>query len=364
METELYWYWLNNIAGIGYETIGKMLENEKNPQNIFKWTKEDWAGILTQKQQSAFIQSRDLDAIEKQYSELKEKQIEFYSIENPKYPKRLLTMDKPPFCLYVRGKLPQENEKTIGIIGARDGTAYGQEVARYYGKEFANLGISVISGMARGIDGIAQQSALEYGGLSYGILGCGVNICYPKENFSLYQKLIEQGGIVSEYSPDTTPKAGLFPRRNRIISGLSDGILVIEAKKKSGTLITVDWALEQGKDIFAVPGRAFESYSEGCNQLIQMGAKLVRNIEDFYEEYQINHKDVRKNYEKNLKTLDKNQKVVYSCLSLEPKYLDSIRKETNFSTKELLSTLFHLEMVGYIRQIVPNYYIRCEIEEI
>lgn len=361
MVSEVYWYWLNNIEGIGYQTIEKMLRVDKNPQNIFKWTKEDWKGILTLKQQSAFVSSRDFDKIKKKYVELKEKKIDFYSIANPNYPKRLRIIENPPFCLYVRGKLPQENEKTIGIIGARDGTVYGQEMARYYGKEFSKLGISVISGMARGIDGIAQQSTLDYGGVSYAVLGCGVNICYPKENFSLYQNLIKQGGIISEYSPDTVPKAGLFPRRNRIISGLADNILVIESKEKSGTWITVDWALEQGKDIFAVPGRAFEPYSEGCNQLIQMGAKLVKNIEDFYEEYQIEKIEKRKNCEKNLKTLDKNQKVVYSCLSLEPKYLDNIRKETNLSAKELLSILFHLEMIGYVRQIVPNYYIRCEI---
>ena len=361
MGTEIYWYWLNNIEGIGYQTIEKMLKIDKNPKNIFKWTREDYKAILTQKQQMSFIQSRDFDVIEKKYIGLKEKKIDFYSIENPRYPKRLLMIENPPFCLYVRGKLPQEDEKTVGIIGARDGTAYGQEMARYYGKEFAKLGISVISGMARGVDGIAQQSTLEYGGLSYGVLGCGINICYPKENFALYQNLIKQGGIISEYPPDTMPKAGLFPRRNRIISGIADNILVIEAKEKSGTLITVDWALNQGKDVFAVPGRAFDPYSEGCNQLIQMGAKLVRNIEDFYEEYHIKNHDARKNCEKNLKTLDKNQKVVYSCLSLEPKYLDNIRKETNLSTKELLSILFHLEMMGYIRQIVSNYYIRCEI---
>lgn len=361
MLTEIYWYWLNNIEGIGYQTICKMLNIEKNPEAIFHWTDKEWKGILNPKQQISFIQSRNLKQIQKQYEQLKEKRITFYSIVNEKYPSRLLTMENPPFCLYVRGNLPQENQKTIGIIGARDGTIYGHEMARYYGKEFAKLGIAVISGMARGIDGIAQQSALDYGGLSYGVLGCGVNICYPKENFSLYQNLIEKGGLISEYSPDTIPKSGLFPRRNRIISGLADSILVIEAKEKSGTLITVDWALEQGKDVFAVPGRAFDPYSEGCNHLIQMGAKLVKNIEDFYEEYCIEETEKRKNCEKNLKTLDKNQKVVYSCLSLEPKYLDSIRRETNISTKELLSILFHLEMIGYVRQIVPNYYIRCEV---
>ena len=184
-----------------------------------------------------------------------------------------------------------------------------------------------------------------------------MDICYPKENFSLYELLMKNGGIVSEYPPGTIPKAGLFPRRNRIISGMADGILVIEAKKKSGTFITVDWALEQGKDIFAVPGRAFDTLSEGCNHLIQMGAKLVTKIEDFLDEYPCISYNLSKNCENNQKTLAKNQRVVYSCLSLEPKYIDSIIYETKLSVQEVLSILFELELDGLIRQVVSNYYI-------
>lgn len=356
-QEEIYWYWINNIEGIGYKGICKLLENKKTPKQLFYTEDRSCLKQLTSRQKQAFDESRDLQKIKENFASLERRGIYFYSIEHPKYPKRLKNIADPPFCLYVRGILPPEHRKTIAIIGTRYGSAYGQEVAKYFGREFSKCGISVISGMARGIDSIAQRAAIQEEGRSYGVLGCGVDICYPKENFSLYEALIEYGGILSEYPPNTAPRAGLFPRRNRIISGLADGILVIEAKKRSGTLITVDWGLEQGKDIFAVPGRIFEPCSEGCNHLIQMGAKMVTTIEDFLEEYPSISNNLSKNCENNQKTLAKNERVVYSCLSLEPKYIDSIVNETKLSVQEVLSTLFELELAGYIRQVVSNYYI-------
>ena len=354
---ELYWYWINNIEGIGYQGIKKLLSTGKTPKQIFDSKEKELERVLTKNQIKAISQSKDIEKIVKGYKGLKKRGIQFLSIDHSDYPERLRRIDSPPFALYVRGKLPEKGRKTIAIIGSRQSSVYGQEMAKYFGRELSKSGISVISGMARGIDSIAQQSAIQQEGGSYGVLGCGVDICYPKESFSLYHDLIMKGGIVSEYPPGTIPKAGLFPRRNRIISGMSDGILVIEAKEKSGTLITVDWALEQGKDIYAVPGRAFDTLSEGCNRLIQMGAKLVMSIEDFQEEFPSVSMNLSKNYENNQKTLAKNQRVVYCCLSLEPKYIDSIIKETKLSVQEVLSTLFELEVSGLITQVISNYYI-------
>ena len=354
---ELYWYWLTNIHGIGYQTIGKLLEQKETAEAIYFMNQKEMDYFFRTNQKEAFIKSRNWEEIRHQYEQLRQKNIQFYSREHRCFPMRLKNIPMAPYGIYVRGKLPNPYKKTIAIIGSRYSTAYGQEMAKYFARELAKQGIIVISGMARGIDSIAQNAALLAGGESYGVLGCGVDICYPIENFSLYEQLSQIGGILSEYPPNTKPKAGLFPMRNRLISGLADGVLIVEAKKRSGTLITVDWALEQGKEIYAIPGRAFDALSEGCNHLIQMGAKLVTDIEDLADDYGLESRDLSKNYENNQKTLAKNQRVVYSCLGLEPKYIDSIVNETKLSVQEVLSALFELEMMDLIKQVVSNYYI-------
>ena len=174
-------------------------------------------------------------------------------------------------------------DPAAAIIGARLASGYGREQARRFARRLASRGITIISGMARGIDGIAQKAALDAGGRSYAVLGCGVDICYPEENRELYDRLLQEGGIISEYPPGTYPEARLFPQRNRIISGLSDLVLVIEARKKSGTLITVDMALEQGREVYALPGRVSDSLSDGCNRLIRQGAGAATCPEDILE---------------------------------------------------------------------------------
>lgn len=199
------------------------------------------------------------------------------------YPRFLGQIRNAPRQLYVRGQLPDENTPSVAVIGARSCSIYGQEMAEWFAAELAMAGVQIVSGMARGIDGIAQRAALAAGGRSYGVLGCGTDICYPKENKDLYGQLLEKGGILSEHPMGTPPLPAHFPSRNRIISGISDCVLVIEAKAKSGTLITADFALEQGKDVFALPGRLTDGLSAGCNRLICQGAGLALTPKDILE---------------------------------------------------------------------------------
>lgn len=213
------------------------------------------------------------------------------------FPQRLRWIPDPPFGIYCKGRMPFSEGRGTGgtadgadvrggaaaIIGARSASPYGKNQARRFAFALASGGVTVISGMARGIDGIAQRAALDAGGLSFGVLGCGVDVCYPEENRDLYDRLLEQGGILSEYPPGTPPEPKLFPQRNRIISGLSDLVLVIEARKKSGTLITVDMALEQGREVYALPGRVSDHLSDGCNRLIRQGAEAATCPEDILE---------------------------------------------------------------------------------
>ncbi len=220
---------------------------------------------------------------EKELRELEKKEITFYSMEDSAYPERLRRIPDPPYGLFVRGRLPDPARPSVAIIGARMASAYGREQARRFAKELAENGIQIVSGMARGIDGIAGRAAFDGGGVSFAVLGSGVDVCYPKENQNLYDRTVKEGGVISEYPPGTQPLSYFFPARNRIISGLAEALLVVEARAHSGTLITVDMALEQGREVFALPGRVSDALSFGCNRLIRQGAGVAMEPRDLLE---------------------------------------------------------------------------------
>lgn len=215
---------------------------------------------------------------------LLEQGIGFVNVTEQAYPKRLAQIPDPPFGLFYLGALPAQDAPSVAIIGARECSEYGRYVAAGLGDFLGRHGVQVISGMARGIDGISQEAALNAGGSSFGVLGSGVDICYPASNHGIYEKLKEQGGVLSEYGPGCPPSASNFPMRNRIVSGLCDILVVVEARMKSGTMITVDMALEQGREVYVVPGRVTDRLSDGCNHLAKLGAEIFLSPELFLEE--------------------------------------------------------------------------------
>ena len=299
----------------------------------------------------------NIEETEKQWLDLGKKNIDFVYHKDDSYPEKLRQIEDYPLGLFKKGSLPGQ-EKAIGIVGSRIPSAYGKEMASYFARELSKAGVTIISGMAYGIDVASHNGALDAGGLTFGVLGCGPDIVYPKENFAVYERMIRQGGILSEYMPGTIPASFRFPERNRIISGLSDGVLVVEAKAKSGSLITADQALEQGKDVFALPGRAGDPLSEGCNWLIREGARMVTEPSHILEELFHLCEQKVKNSLPSEKLLDNKEKVVYDCLSLDPKNIEEIINITNFTVSEVISILFRLELNGYVSQIVKDYYIR------
>ncbi len=203
------------------------------------------------------------------------------TIEDKEYPKILKTIYDYPISLYVKGNESILNTPAIGIVGCRESSSYGERVAQYFGYHLAKRNISIISGLAKGIDSQSHIGAIKAGGITIGVMGSGLDIVYPKENQYLYDKIIEENGvIISEYPLGSKPEKMNFPARNRIISGMSKGIIVVEAKKKSGTLITVDFALEQGRDVYVVPGNIDEMNSVGTNELIKQGAQMVTSYRD------------------------------------------------------------------------------------
>ena len=275
-------HFLAGIKGIGRVTARKLLDFYDAGSRIWELTDGEIMKdrIMTLKQKNALLGTRQKWDLEKEWERLKEKRISMVAYCDEEYPTRLRNMDDKPFVMYYKGMLPKNNVPSVAIIGARMCTEYGRYMAGYFGAELAKRGIQIISGMASGIDGIAQKSALEHGGSSYGVLGCGVDICYPVSNRPLYEMLLMQGGILSEFLPGEAPEAGHFPMRNRLISGLADLVLVVEAKEKSGTRITVELALEQGKEVYAVPGRVKDELSTGCNLLIREGAGIALDAEE------------------------------------------------------------------------------------
>ena len=359
LETKLKQYAFAVMYGISRRTKHRLLQTFTE-EEILSFSEKEMKNYLSARELSAYMRNKPLFNIEetqKEWKVLEEKGIQFIYHTDEKYPAKLKQTADHPLALFYKGKMP-EAEKAIAIVGSRIPTAYGVEMASYFAKELARNGVAVISGMAFGIDVAAHKGALEAGGATYGILGCGPDIVYPKENYYTYERMIEKGGIISEYKPGELPMSYRFPERNRIISGLSDGVLVVEAKAKSGSLITADQALEQGKDVFALPGRVTDPLSKGCNWLIREGAKMVTEpshiLEELFQLYENNEKN--DNVLDNL--LDNREKIVYDCLSLDPKTVEDIINETNFTVSEVISILFRLELNGYIRQVIRNHYIR------
>lgn len=337
-----------------------LLDRYISPARIFHESSYDELISLgiPKKAAEKLINSKNLDIVSKNQVFLKEKGIRIITRGDEDYPDNLNHIYDPPGVLYLRGQLPLADHRSIAIVGARDCTNYGREMAFYFAKELSKRGMHIISGLARGIDRYAHEGALPFAGSTYAVLGCGIDICYPRENINLYMDIIEKGGILSEYPPGYQPIQGNFPLRNRIISGMADGILLIEARKKSGSLITMEHGLDQGKNIYACPGRVFDSLSYGTNHIIQMGGKLVLEPNDILEDFQMEDTVTGKNLKKNDYMLEKEEKIVYDGLSLMPKQMEEILLDTGLTVEKASEVLFSLQLKGIIKQSAGNYFSR------
>ena len=281
---EKYIYWLMQVPGLGAKGMAQLLSVPGGAEAVYRMRENTLMSLgipVKQKVKETIIAHRKELQIEREYEQFLEKNIRMTWIGEPSYPKRLKHIPDPPAVLFYKGRLPAQNRVQVAVVGARECSEYGSFMARELGPQLARADMVLVSGMARGIDGIGQMAACRNGGVSIGVLGCGVDICYPGQNRDLYDRLTGDGCIVSEYLPGTRPVSKFFPARNRIISGLCDALVVVEAREKSGTFITVDMALEQGKDVYVVPGRLTDPLSKGCNRLIHQGAEVLVSVEEF-----------------------------------------------------------------------------------
>jgi DNA processing protein len=276
--------------------------------------------------------------------------------ESADYPQLLREIPAPPPVLYVKGTLAEEDGWAVGVVGTRRASIYGREVTRRLVGALARSGITIVSGLARGIDGEAHRAALEAGGRTIAVLGCGIDRVYPPEHRKLAQEIARNGALVSDYALGTPPEGANFPPRNRIISGLSLGVLVTEAGTRSGALITVDFAAEQGRDVFAVPGSVLNSGSKGTNALIQDGAKVVLGPGDILVE--LNLTMVAEQTEVRLVLpADETEEALLSHLSAEPVHVDELQQELDLPIAQVTSTLALMELKGMVRQVGGMKYI-------
>ena len=282
------------------------------------------------------------------------------SCDSMEYPKKLLNYEGMPEKLYVRGKLPDPERPSVAIVGARAASTYGRIQAFRYARRLSEAGVQILSGMAYGIDTEAHKGALEGRSGTWAVLANGVDICYPAGNRALYQRILrEDGGILGEQPPGVRARNYFFPARNRIISGLADLVLIVEAREKSGSLITAQWALDQGKAVFALPGPVNEELSMGCNKLIYDGAGIAYTPEVLLHELGIDCEKIVKRKTKNELGLATDLKLVYSCLDLQPKSMEFLIQKTGLSPEKTGSLLLELKISGLAREIGRHYYVKA-----
>jgi len=362
LEASLSWLALTLTPGIAARLSARLLREYGSPEGVFRapLTGIEACNVPAPAAQAIFKKQLFWRA-EKEVDALRKIGAKLVNWKEPDYPQALLQVYDPPVMLYVRGDAQILNSPSLSIVGTRRPTVYGSQMAERMGRELAARGLTIVSGLARGIDAIAHQGATAVGGRAIGVLGTGIDVCYPKENKKLYEKVLERGAIVSEFPTGSHPAPENFPVRNRIIAGMPLGVIIVEGKQYSGSLITARLAMEFGREVFGVPGNVTQEVSFAPNLLIKQGEKLVTNAEDVIEELPtpvraaLVKAEAVEAEQRNLLLLDglsDVQRKLYELLSAEEsRHIDDIVDTSGLNSSEVLATLFDLEMKGIVRQL-------------
>jgi len=350
------WLALSFIPGLGKRTYLKLLKEFGHPRAVLEAKEEALKRASLGEGLIRAIKGYDWHKeVERELERISNLNIRFITYHDKNYPSLLKEIHDPPPFLYVKGDVEILNRPMIAIVGSRLASVYGLKIATNLALELSGLGIIVVSGLARGIDTAAHQGAIRAGGKTIAVLGCGIDIVYPRENKRLYEKIPEAGALISEFHLGTPPEAKNFPVRNRIISGLSLGVIIVEAAKRSGSLITARLALEQGREVFAVPGQIDSFRSEGTHKLIKQGAKLVEKVEDVLEEIG-QFQDLYKKKEETIQ-LNPGEEEIFLLLDT-PKYLDELAQQLKRPIGEVSSRLMTMEIRGLVRQLPGKQYVK------
>jgi DNA processing protein len=352
-----YWVGFNKVAGIGTARLRALQDYFGDLEIAWHAPSHDLqqAG-LDRRSLANLLEARqhlDLDA---ELERLRQGGVQVLTWEDPEYPPNLRQAYNAPLLLYVRGRIEARDEWAVAIVGTRRASVYGKEAARMLAMGLARAGVTVASGLARGIDTVAHRAALDAGGRTIAVLGCGVDVVYPPVNSRLTEEIVERGAVVSEYALGTSPEARNFPPRNRIISGLTLGTIVVEGDLGSGALITAGFAAEQGREVFAVPGNIFARTSRGTNQLIQQGAKMVCQVADVLEELNLTMVSEQAQARAIIPE-NEAEALLLEHLSAEPVHVDVLGREIKMPIAEVTSTLALMELKGMVRQVGGMSYV-------
>ncbi len=374
MEDLPAWLALRAVKGLGAGTVSRLVRHFGSPRNVQVASVSDLAEHSGVSVSLAERIKRSPDklvasAIEQEVRAVEKGVFTVLSILDAEYPNRLKTISDPPPLLYVTGKLDERDQQAVAIVGARKASSAGCAFTQGLCRNLASLGVTVVSGLARGIDKHAHQGALEGMGRTIAVLGCGIDQTYPREHQLLRSRIEEQGAVLTEFPPGAAPHAHHFPQRNRLISGMSLGVVVTEAAENSGSLITAKFALDQNREVFAVPGAVTNKLSRGPHQLIKQGAKLVEDVKDILEELLPQLREVPSESWKESGRLTAPQhlelgvdeEALYNLVSLEPISLDELLSQSNMTPSAVMGHLLTLEMKGVIRQLAGSQYIRSSI---
>ncbi len=350
------WVALSLIPGVGSVLFKRLLDSFKSPEAVFSAPLRELLRVegVGEKVAREIQKGPSEKKAERELFLLREVGGKILTFQDPGYPKRLKEIYDPPPLLYVRGELRERDDFALSIVGSRKTTPYGRWITEKISREIAQQGVTIVSGMARGIDSVAHGGAISGGGRTLAVLGCGVDVIYPPENQNLYRQIIDHGAVLSEFPMGSPPEGIHFPRRNRIISGLSIGVVVVQASDESGSLITADYALEQGREVFAIPGNVGADGSRGTNRLIKEGAKLVESSQDILEEvlphWQREKEEGLSKTASPEKDLSEEEKIICQLLGDSPLHIDGIIRETRLDPGKVSSLLMDLELKGLISQ--------------
>lgn len=356
MSDLIYWLALNSLPDIGPVNARRLVSAFGSPEKIFQMPVDELRGVdgVGENRSRGIAGFNKWDSIRKEIETADKKGVRIITLHDADYPERLKNIYDAPVVIYVRGDLREADKYAIAMVGSRASTNYGIQIAERMGHKLAASGLTVVSGMARGIDTAAHNGALKAGGRTIAVLGSGIDVPYPASNRGLMGTIESSGTVISEFPLGTPPNRENFPRRNRIISALSFGVVVVEAARNSGSLITAEYALDQGREVFAVPGNITSKNSGGTNNLIRKGAKLVESAEEVIEELRPQLKGILREdsagFEKRLPEMTDDENALYQYLGSEPKHIDTITREKSITTGKALSILLTLELKGVIRQ--------------
>ncbi len=363
MDDKKYWIGFNLIKGIGAVRMQALIQHFGDLELAWKAAPAELAEAgLGLKLIERIVQARENVDLDKVWKKIEAQDIHILTWEDESYPQRLKEIDQPPPVLYIRGEYLQDDLFAVAIVGTRRVTAYGRQITEEISAFLAANGITVISGLARGVDAIAHQTALQAGGRTIAVLGSGVDKIYPPEHRRLAEQMMERGAIMSDYAPGTPPDASNFPPRNRIISGLSLAVVVIEAGETSGALITAEFAAEQGREIFAVPGSILAPQSKGTNKLIQRGALPLLSVDDLMQALDLTRVGEQKAARKIIPANETEARLM-TVLGAEPLHVDDIRNQTELPIEKVSAALALMELKGMVRQVGGMNYVAVREEQ-